>query len=259
MAKRFIDTGYFKSPFVRGLEAPLKLLYSFIICDCSPAGIWTVDLEVAALYCGTKITQEQAEKVFIKTGKAIDLKNGKWFLPGFIEHQYPQGLSEKNPAQKNLISELKNYDLIDEDLKLKPTDLIQGHRSPSEGAKVMVMEIVKEKDKVKEQVEEKESEHEVLIYPTFDDFWNLYDKKVGREKSEKKWGNLSQSEKEKIMEYLPGYIASTPDVQYRKNPETFLNNKSWNDEIITRNDNERTISESDRLKFNENYVRFKIK
>lgn len=75
---------------------------------------------------------------------------------------------------------------------------------------------------------------EPMVYPTFNDFWNLYDKKIGREKSEKKWGKLTQSEKEKILEYLPGYIAATPDAQYRKNPETFLNNKSWNDEIISR-------------------------
>lgn len=81
-----------------------------------------------------------------------------------------------------------------------------------------------------------ENKDEVEVCPTFDDFWNEYDKKKGdKEKLKKKWKLLKQEEREKIMDYLPNYKFSTPDKQYRLNPETFLNNKSWNDEIINRN------------------------
>jgi len=75
--------------------------------------------------------------------------------------------------------------------------------------------------------------HQPNIYPTFDDFWELYSKKVGlKEKLIKKWDKLTQREKEAIMEYIPNYKLCQPDKQFRKNPETFLNNKSWNDELI---------------------------
>lgn len=77
---------------------------------------------------------------------------------------------------------------------------------------------------------------EIEIYPSFNDFWNLYGKKVGRHKTEKKWGKLTQSEREKIIKALPKYVACTPDIQYRKNPETYLNSKSWDDEIIVRSE-----------------------
>ena len=71
------------------------------------------------------------------------------------------------------------------------------------------------------------------IWPVFDEFWCLYDKKVGyKDKLIKKWNKLSQKDKEAIMEYIPLYKESQPEKQYRKNPETFLNNKSWNDELI---------------------------
>ena len=71
------------------------------------------------------------------------------------------------------------------------------------------------------------------IYPSFEDFWNCYEKKVGnKDKLIKKWNKLSQKDKEAIMEYIPLYKESQPEKQYRKNPETFLNNKSWNDELI---------------------------
>lgn len=81
---------------------------------------------------------------------------------------------------------------------------------------------------------EDENKDEGLIYPTFDDFWDEYDKKVGKKsKIEKKWNSLSQATKEKIMSYIPNYKISQPDKQFRKNPESFLNNESWNDELIT--------------------------
>lgn len=67
----------------------------------------------------------------------------------------------------------------------------------------------------------------------FDSFWSAYDKKVGdKEKLKKKWQALTDAERESAMSYIPNYILSRPDKQFRKDPATFLNNKSWNDEIV---------------------------
>ena len=69
----------------------------------------------------------------------------------------------------------------------------------------------------------------------FEWFWNDYDKKVGdKQKLKKKWNKLTDEERQNAMNYLDLYKQSVPDKQFRKNPETFLNNKSWNDEIINR-------------------------
>jgi len=80
-----------------------------------------------------------------------------------------------------------------------------------------------------------ESEFEILQYPSFDDFWNLYDKKVDRTKAESKWNKLTQKEKEEAVEYIPAYKLAQPDKKFRRNPETFINNKTWQNEIITNN------------------------
>ena len=67
----------------------------------------------------------------------------------------------------------------------------------------------------------------------FEWFWNEYDKKVGdKQKLKKKWNKLTDEERQNAMNYIDLYKQSVPDKQFRKNPETFLNNKSWNDEII---------------------------
>jgi hypothetical protein len=67
---------------------------------------------------------------------------------------------------------------------------------------------------------------------TFSEFWDLYDKKIDREKCEKKWDKLNELDIEAIFKTVPAYIKATPDKQYRKNPATYLNNHSWKNEII---------------------------
>lgn len=70
----------------------------------------------------------------------------------------------------------------------------------------------------------------------FEWFWNDYDKKIGaKEKLKKKWNKLTDQERQNAMNYIEFYKVAVPDKQFRKNPETFINNKSWNDELITRN------------------------
>jgi len=62
-------------------------------------------------------------------------------------------------------------------------------------------------------------------------FWDLYNKKTSVDKSYKIFEKLSKSKIEKIFETLPAYIEATPEVQFRKNPSTYLNQESWNDVI----------------------------
>jgi len=76
------------------------------------------------------------------------------------------------------------------------------------------------------------NEYKDNIIP-FELFWDLYDKKVGKPKCEKKWYNLSLSAQKEILEFIHRYKLAQPEKRYRKNPETFLNNKGWKDEIIT--------------------------
>lgn len=72
---------------------------------------------------------------------------------------------------------------------------------------------------------------------SFDVFWELYDKKVDKKKTLTAWGRLTAEKRRKIIEYVPGYVSSTPNRRFRKNPLTFLNNESWENEIIQdRND-----------------------
>jgi len=72
---------------------------------------------------------------------------------------------------------------------------------------------------------------------SFDSFWDLYDKKTGdKTKLIFKWDKLSDTDRMDIMDYIPRYKICQPDKKFRKDPQTFLNNKSWNDELIGSSD-----------------------
>jgi hypothetical protein len=91
-----------------------------------------------------------------------------------------------------------------------------------------------QEEQEQEQEEEQDKEQE-QVNIDFEWFWNDYDKKVGdKQKLKKKWIKLTDEERQNAMNYIDLYKQSVPDKQFRKNPETFLNNKSWNDEIINR-------------------------
>lgn len=211
MARRFTDTEKWKKPFIRGLQGAYKLLWLYICDDCDHAGIWQVDMDVAKIRIGEDIDVNNALVSF--GDKVISFDNGtKWFIPSFLEFQYPSGLNPENNAHSGVIRLLEKYKL----LKNKPLT------SPSQGSKDMDKDMVMDKDK------------EGVINIDFDVFWNLYDKKVGdKQKLIKKWENLKDEERELAIRHIPSYKIAQPEKKFRKDPQTYINNKSWNDEIIS--------------------------
>ncbi len=67
----------------------------------------------------------------------------------------------------------------------------------------------------------------------FNEFWDLYDKKINPSKCKIKFLKLPEKDRKLIMEYIPKYKLSQPNKKFRKDPMTFLNNDGWLDEIIT--------------------------
>ena len=67
----------------------------------------------------------------------------------------------------------------------------------------------------------------------FDDFWNVYDKKIGKPKAQKEWarakidGNLLKTVLEQAKKY-----AQTTEKKFRKDPERWIKYRGWEDEII---------------------------
>jgi len=69
------------------------------------------------------------------------------------------------------------------------------------------------------------------IETEFNDWWNLYNKKVGKKKSETKFKSLRKTyELDVIVNGTKDYLKTITDKQYQKHPYTFLNGEHFNDE-----------------------------
>lgn len=83
--------------------------------------------------------------------------------------------------------------------------------------------------KILESIQEKK---DIVLAESFEKFWKMYDKNIGRINCERLWIKLSQEDRASILDYVPKYVLSTPTKQFRSNPETFLEGKMWFNEII---------------------------
>lgn len=221
MAKRFTDSKKWDKPWYKKLPAKYKCLWDFITSKCDLAGVWEIDFDGASYHIGEPVSERDAQRFFKDHIYIINPR--KWFVVDFIKFQYGENpLNPKSPIHKKVLEILTKYSLSDTLYATLPAR-------------------VKEEEEEKEGEEEGEQEEEngvtILSETDFEIFWDAYDKKTGDKKKLKvKWDKLTEKERVSALAYIPVYVAATPDKQYRKNPDTFLNNKSWNDEIIQRNE-----------------------
>jgi len=208
-------------------------------------------INICALYWkNLGVLSEKEIEVRFKKKSIISYLSERFYsvADGFISIKFldeqlieRQRLSETNSKNGSLGGKQKSKRTVSENKR--PQSESKANRSNKEEER----EVEKEKEIEVEKEQEEFSSFEILDKYPFDEFWNYYDKKNKRESCEKKFSRLSEKEKELIWGHVPKYVKSTPEKQYRMNPETYLNGKCWNDEIIyknTSNGQQTTSSES---------------
>jgi len=96
------------------------------------------------------------------------------------------------------------------------------------------MENENENENIDRNTSENKNENLDITEIEFEKFWNEYDYKVGKNIAYKKYSKLSKSDRESCRAYLTEYVGRTfknGNYPSRKHPSTFLNNKSWLDEL----------------------------
>lgn len=113
MAKRYVNDEKFQNVFYRSLPGAYKLLWDYICCNCSTAGLWTVDFPIAQLYLGNDMLVNKDDALqFFNAGqiRIIELERGQiWFIQSYIKFQYPGGVTATNRATRNVKIKLKEY------------------------------------------------------------------------------------------------------------------------------------------------------
>lgn len=126
------------------------------------------------------------------------------------------------PILEKLDMVIKDRELKDSlnDIKINRTNGLELFYSIKDNSKLLVPQV--SASEILADVEYKEGR--------FEEFWEKYNKKRNKEKTFAKFKRLSRKEIDKIFETLDYYIKATPDVQFRKDPITYLNQKTWEDE-----------------------------
>lgn len=148
-------------------------------------------------------------------------KTWKWSrnkVRRFLKNLENDSMIERKTTHLTSIISICNYD----NFQSRDTSVGTANDTSVGTAKGQVSE---HKQECKELKEWKESK--------FEEFWNAYSKKEGKAKCSVKFGKLSKEEIEKIILVVGDYVARTPDIQFRKNPLTWLNGSHWEDEVTS--------------------------
>lgn len=250
---RSVNTHFWSDNYVIDLDPIEKLLFLYLITNESTNMLGIYELHIRKIAFDTGIDKDMVSKIFDRfdaDGKASYI-DGYVCLHNFTKHQsYNENMKKSALLSFNdLPLEVRNADFIKPLLKdLKPF--------PKGCEPIAEIEVEYELEKEIENIQQNEidlieslrnvnsheeaykifknrfsegSDAQETCYP-FDDFWDEYDHKKERKKCERKWEKLSEPERETIKEFVPIYLAHTPDKQYRKYPSTFLNNEIWDDD-----------------------------
>lgn len=219
---RKIHVSFWADPFVMDLTPNQKFFYLYLLTNDKTKQCGIYELPVRQIMFDTGFTEDEVKKLINFFVAANKIKYSANFREIALKNWNRYNGSESPKVFECLCNEIEH---------VKDDKLIEYVYSMN---RVSILNRNKNKNKNKNNKKNKNNSDgdDVVLNIPFETFWNIYDKKVEKEICREKWTRLKDAEREAIMSYIPNYVKSTPVKKYRKNPETFLNNKSWNDEII---------------------------
>ena len=213
-----------------------KFKESFLYNDSQAVHLW-VHLLLSVNYkdkdllvSGNKITIKKGSMLTSRQSLERDTKINQSKIQRLLKLFESEQLIEQQTNNKNRIISITNWDLYQQSEQL----IEQQVNSKRTAGEQQVNTNNKEKKGKKDKKEKnKQKENGSLFDDEFEKIWEMYEKKGNRKRSMSKWQSLKVEDKRKAMDHIPRYVKSTPEIKYRKNLETYLNNECWNDKIIS--------------------------
>ena len=112
MVKRFTETTLWNEDWFIAMPRDYQFFWIFLKDDCDHAGIWRPNLARFNKLYDFKVEYKKALKYFNVNKERINvLKNGRWFIIGFIPFQYGMTLNSNSRVHKSILSLLKNNEV----------------------------------------------------------------------------------------------------------------------------------------------------
>src|SRR3990172_9917730 len=108
MSLRFTETNKWKDDWFLSLSNDNKIVWQYIIDNCSIAGIWKKGFTHLNYFCKTNLSEKQFKDIF--GHKCYDIEHS-YFIPNYIKVQYPSGINSNKPLIISVRKELIFYKL----------------------------------------------------------------------------------------------------------------------------------------------------
>lgn len=84
--KRFTETTKWGDPWFQDMPMKLKAFWFYIHDACDSAGVWKVNMRLAAFQIGEAVEASEVLRVF--SGRVEDIGEGRWWIKGFVQFQF---------------------------------------------------------------------------------------------------------------------------------------------------------------------------
>jgi hypothetical protein len=129
MAKRFIDTGLFDDDWFMNLSKDAKILWIYFLTKCDHAGMLKLNARLCEVQTGIK---DLNGTIKLLGNRIITVSERLYFIPKFLQYQYPGFPYSKAKAQLSAIEILTKHGLFI-DGKLTVAELLTNSYSNGNG------------------------------------------------------------------------------------------------------------------------------
>lgn len=214
MSKRFIDQ-IIPRPKWRKFSLELKLTWNYLWMNCDNGGVYFIDVDLFEFENGFEFPLNELTQTL---SDYIQVAEDKLLLIDFIRINYGKTLKPEYNPHKPVLRSVAEHGLEISSL---------GQAS----FKVDFKLVDEDEDEDIEEDEDTNTSNSKKEKIDFEVFWNAYEHKKGsKPKAKSKWDKFSLEKQKKILEHIPIYKINTPDVQYRKQPMSYLNSEIWESE-----------------------------
>ena len=225
---RSVSTAFWSDPFIEDLNPAQKLLFLYLITNekTNMLGIYEASIKKISFETGVKESEITTFFNLCEQRGKLKYVGNYVILINFVKNQ------NYNTNMKK--SAIDVYNKLPNELKKNGLEL--DRVNPLEAFETLsnclgtVRKYEVEVEAKYEYEEETETKVPFVSFLTFDEFWELYNKKVGKEKASNKYAKISEADRLQIKKSLPNYLAKITDKKYQKDPLTYLNGKHWQDE-----------------------------
>ena len=245
-----MDRNRWEDPWYRELSPEIKNVWDYILARCDLAGVWKVDLKLAAFSVGADLPGKEKLFSLLNAGaktERIKLLSGtnddndtetEWCIPGYAAFQCGK-LNPRNRYHKSVLKTLIGHGLPTGLTRANERTLFGHARDKHDPSDSLARDTLESKGRIRDgtgKARQGKARKTAGDYPDdFLAFWKKYPRHVGKGAAWRRWQVIVKSVSADVIiagaeRYTQECAKEQREEQYIAHPSTWLNAGRWDDE-----------------------------